>query len=140
MFALTGTQTSNDDRLIRGVCYINNTTLIDIIDTGATHSFIDANCVKRLGLSMSSMSGGMVIKTPVKGSVITTSVCLSFPLLIFNKDFSVGLICFPLENLDVILGMKWLESNHVYINFFNKSCGFLLLVRRKKLVSCLLES
>lgn len=57
VFALTGTHTSSDDRLIRGICYINNTPLITIIDTGATHSFIVVDCVKRLGLIVSSMSG-----------------------------------------------------------------------------------
>ncbi|XP_050890847.1 uncharacterized protein LOC127096304 [Lathyrus oleraceus] len=57
MFVPKGTQTSRDDRLIRGICYINNTHLIDIIDTASTHSFIAADCVKRLGLVVSSMSG-----------------------------------------------------------------------------------
>ncbi|XP_050891048.1 uncharacterized protein LOC127096532 [Lathyrus oleraceus] len=57
VFVLTGTQTSSDDRLIRGICYINNTPFIDIIDTSATRSFIVADCVKSLGLVVSSMSG-----------------------------------------------------------------------------------
>ncbi|XP_050876686.1 uncharacterized protein LOC127080409 [Lathyrus oleraceus] len=125
VFTLKGTQTSSDDRLIRGIFYINNTSLIVIIDTGATHSFIVVDCVKRLGLVVSSMSGEMVIETPAKGSGTTTSVCLNYPLLIFDKDFSIDLICFPLENLDVILGMNWLEFNHVYINCYNKSVRFL---------------
>ncbi|XP_050920273.1 uncharacterized protein LOC127137909 [Lathyrus oleraceus] len=73
VFTLTGTQTFSDDRLIIGICYINNNPLIAIIDIGATHSFIDVDCVKRLGLVMSSMSGEMVIETPAKGSVTTTS-------------------------------------------------------------------
>ncbi|XP_050909624.1 uncharacterized protein LOC127123449 [Lathyrus oleraceus] len=68
VFALTGTQTSNDERLIRGMCYINNTPLIAVIDTGATHSFIAADCVKRIGLVVSSMNGEMLIETPAKGS------------------------------------------------------------------------
>ncbi|XP_050909213.1 uncharacterized protein LOC127122986 [Lathyrus oleraceus] len=120
-----GTQTSSDDKLIRGICYINDTPLISLIDTGATHSFIAADCVQRLGLVVSSMSGEMVIKTPAKGMVTTTSVCLNCPLLIFDKDFSIDLIFLPLENLDVILGMNWLEFNHVYINCYNKPGRFL---------------
>ncbi|XP_050890951.1 uncharacterized protein LOC127096424 [Lathyrus oleraceus] len=119
-----GTQTSSDDKLIKGTCYINNTPLVDIINIGATHSFIDVDYVKRLGLVVSSMSGEMVIETPATGSVTTTLVCLNCPLLIFDKDFSIDLICLPLENLDVILGMKWLEFNHVYINCYNKSRRF----------------
>ena len=40
VFALTCTQTDNEDRLIRGTCFFNGTPLIAIIDTGATHCFI----------------------------------------------------------------------------------------------------
>ncbi|XP_050909616.1 uncharacterized protein LOC127123441 [Lathyrus oleraceus] len=70
VFALKGNQTSSDDRLIICICYINNTPLIAIIDIGATRSFIVADCVKRLGLVVSSMSGEMVIETPTKGSSV----------------------------------------------------------------------
>ncbi|XP_050915362.1 uncharacterized protein LOC127130384 [Lathyrus oleraceus] len=111
--------------LIRGICYINNKPLIDIINTGATHYFIDDDCVKRLGLVVSSMNGKMVIETPAKGLVTTTSVCLNCPLLIYDKDFGIDLIFLPLENLNVILGMNWLEFNHVHINYYNKSGRFL---------------
>ncbi|XP_050890380.1 uncharacterized protein LOC127095783 [Lathyrus oleraceus] len=106
VFALTGTQTSSDDRLIRGICYIKNTPLIAIIDIGPTHSFIVVDCVKRLGLIVSSMSGEIVIETRAKGSVTTTLVYLNCPLIIFDKDFGIDLICLPLENIDVILGIN----------------------------------
>ncbi|XP_050890786.1 uncharacterized protein LOC127096237 [Lathyrus oleraceus] len=125
VFSLTGTQNSSDERLIRGICYINSTPLIAIIDIGATHSFIVADCVKRLGLVVPPMNGEMVIKIPAKGSVTTTSVFLNCPMLIFDKYFSIDIIYFPLENLNVILGMNWLEFNHVYINCHNKSVQFL---------------
>jgi len=69
VFALTGTHIVNEDRLILGTCYFNSTPLIAIIDTGATHCFIAADCAYKLGLVMSSMNGEMVVETPAKGSV-----------------------------------------------------------------------
>jgi len=39
VFALSSTQTENEDCLIRGTCFFNSTPLIAIIDTGATHWF-----------------------------------------------------------------------------------------------------
>ena len=72
VFALTGTQTDNEDRLIRGTCFFNGTPLIAIIDTGATHCFIAIDCAKRFGLIMSDMNGEMVVETPAKGSVTTS--------------------------------------------------------------------
>lgn len=65
---MSGTHTSSNDNLIRDTCYINSTHLIGIIDTSATYSFIVVDCVKMLGLVVSSMKGEMVIETSVKGS------------------------------------------------------------------------
>ncbi|XP_058774634.1 uncharacterized protein LOC131648919 [Vicia villosa] len=125
VFALDGTQTGNEDRLIRGTCFINSTSLVTIFDTGATHYFSAANCVERLSLVLSFMNGEMVVDLPAKGSVTISLVCLKCPLSIFDKDFVVDLICLSLSGLDVILGMNWLEHNYVYINCYNKSGGFL---------------
>ncbi|XP_050886811.1 uncharacterized protein LOC127092070 [Lathyrus oleraceus] len=70
------------------------------------------------------MHGSMVIDTPAKGSVTTTSVCLSCPLSIFGRDFGIDLVCLPLVQIDVILGMNWLVFNRVYINCFDKTVIF----------------
>jgi len=124
VFVLAGTQTANEDRLIRGTCFINSIPLITIIDTGATHCFIAADCASKLGLVMPSMNGEMVVETPAKGSVTTYLVCLKCPLSIFGRDFAVGLVCLPLNGKDVILGMNWLEFNYVHINCFSKTMRF----------------
>jgi len=106
VFALAGTQTVNEDRLIRGTCFINSTPLITIIDTGATHCFIAADCASKLGLIMSSMNGEMVDETLAKGSVTTSLVCLKCHLSMFGRDFAVDLVCLPLSGMDVMLGMN----------------------------------
>ncbi|XP_058774368.1 uncharacterized protein LOC131648646 [Vicia villosa] len=124
VFALAGTQTTTEDRLIRGTCFINSMPLITIIDTGATHCFIAAECVENLGLVLSSMNGEMVVEVPAKGSVTTSLVCLKCPLSIFDRDFAVDLVCLPLAGLDVILGMNWLEYNYAHINCYNKTVRF----------------
>lgn len=55
----------------------------------------------------------MVIDTPTSGSMTTLLVFLNCPLTIFGKDFRIDLVCFLLSQLDVILGMNWLEFNHM---------------------------
>jgi len=42
----------------------------------------------------------------------------------FGRDFEIDLVCLPLIGMDVILGMNWLEYNHVHINCFSKSVYF----------------
>jgi len=124
VFSLAGTQTANEDRLIRGTCFVDSIPLIAIIDTSATHCFIVVDCASKLGLVMSSMNGEMVVETPAKGLVTTSLVCLKCPLLIFGRDFTLDLVCLPLSEMDVILGMNWLEFNYVHINCFSKTMRF----------------
>ncbi|XP_058753085.1 uncharacterized protein LOC131626271 [Vicia villosa] len=125
VFALVGAQSTNEDRTVKGTCFIHNTPLIAIIDMGATHSFISVDCVKRLGLVSSTLDRRITIETPSIGFVATSLACLNCPLTIFDRDFGVDLICLPLSNLDVILGMNWLEFNRVYIDCFRKRLLFL---------------
>ncbi|XP_058763323.1 uncharacterized protein LOC131636745 [Vicia villosa] len=124
VLALSGTQTSSEDGLVRGTCFINSIPLITIIDTGATHCFIAYDCVKRLGLTLSAINGEMVVELPSKGTVTTSLVCLNFPLSIFDRDFVVNFVCLPLVGLDVVLGMNWLKRNYVHINCFNNTVRF----------------
>src|ERR1044072_1337507 len=102
VFALFGSDTKPDDRLIKGTCFINDIPLIAIIDTGATYSFIALDCAKRLNLEISNMDGSMVIDTPASGSVTTSYVCRNCPIVIFGRGFGMDLVWLPLEQLDII--------------------------------------
>src|ERR1044072_4441558 len=124
VFALSGSNVKPDDRLIKGTCFINGIPLIAIIDTGATHSLISLDCAKRLNLDISNMDESMVIDTPAPGSVTTSYVCRNCPIVIFGRGFSMDLVCLPLEQLDIILGMNWLVFNQVHINYFEKTVIF----------------
>ncbi|XP_050895586.1 uncharacterized protein LOC127102229 [Lathyrus oleraceus] len=124
VFTLSGSEVPKTDNLIKGTCFINNIELIDIIDTGATHSFISLECATGLGLKLSPLVGSMVIDTPTNGSVTTALVCLSCPFIIYGKNFAMDLVCLPLHQINIILGMNWLEFNYVHINYYNKTVRF----------------
>lgn len=70
VFALSGADISSSDDLIWDTCFINDVPLIAIIDTWVTYSFISLDCVQRLDLEVSSLSGIMVIDTPASGSIV----------------------------------------------------------------------
>ena len=105
MFALSESETNPDDRLIKGMCFINGTPLIAVIDTVVTHSFISLDCAKRLNPEISDMKGSMVIDTPVSGSVTTSFVCRNCPIIIFGRGFTIDLVFLPLEQVNIILRM-----------------------------------
>lgn len=124
VFTLNAKEVEHPDNLIRGICFINNTPLIAIIDTGATHSFIAASCVERLGLVMTPLSRGMVIDTPTSGSVTTSFMCAKCPVSFGNVDFELDLVCLLLKHMDVIFGMDWMLTFGVNINCLTKSVTF----------------
>ncbi|GAU48377.1 hypothetical protein TSUD_405390 [Trifolium subterraneum] len=139
VFALNGEGADQVDNLIRGTCFIHDTPLIAIIDTGATHCFISMDCMKRLNIPVYEMSGCMNIETPASGSVITRLVCRNCPVSVFGRHFGMDLVCIPLSGIDVIFGMNWLVFNQVHINccektvIFPKSEGSLLLMNGEEL-------
>lgn len=81
--------------------------------------------MKRLGIAVSALSSGLVIDTSTNGAVTTSLIYLNYPLSIYGRDYGMDLTYLPLSDLDVILGMNWLEFNHVHINCYNKSVRFL---------------
>ncbi|GAU51804.1 hypothetical protein TSUD_415920, partial [Trifolium subterraneum] len=124
VFALNGEGADQVDNLIRGTCFIHDTPLIAIIDTGATHSFISTDCMKRLNIPVYEMSGCMNIETPASGSDITRLVCRNCPVSVFGRHFGMDLVCIPLSGIDVIFGMNWLVFNQVHINCCEKTVIF----------------
>ncbi|XP_050918750.1 uncharacterized protein LOC127136203 [Lathyrus oleraceus] len=90
----------------------------------ATYSFVSLDYAERLGLRLSFMAGSMIIDTQALGLVITSWVCLNYPLTISDKNFGMYLVCIPLINLDFILGMNWLEFNCVHINSLDTTMSF----------------
>ncbi|XP_058745963.1 uncharacterized protein LOC131618823 [Vicia villosa] len=56
--------------------------------------------------------------------VTTSFACLNYPVDIFGRKFGMELVCLPLEQLDVIRGMNWMEFNRVHINCFTKTVIF----------------
>ena len=100
VFALSGDGAEQVDNLIRGTCFIYDTPLIAIVDTGATHSFISFECMKRLNIPVSEMFGCMEIETPASGSVTTQLVCRKCPVTIFGKSFDMDLVCISLSGID----------------------------------------
>ncbi|XP_027357482.1 uncharacterized protein LOC113866883 [Abrus precatorius] len=61
---------------------------------------------------------------PMGKSVVTSWVCLGCATMVHGREFEVDLICLPLSQLDVILGMDWLAANHVLLDCREKMLIF----------------
>ncbi|XP_027941103.1 uncharacterized protein LOC114194895 [Vigna unguiculata] len=84
--------------------------------SGASHSFISHDCVKKLGLSTRDLGCELIVSTPASGQVSTNVACVGCLMEVEGRRFKVNLVCLPLEGLEVILGMDWLSINHVVLD------------------------
>ncbi|XP_052735054.1 uncharacterized protein LOC108319991 [Vigna angularis] len=50
------------------------------------------------------------------GEVRTSTMCVRCPIEVEGRRYKVNLICLPLKDLEVILGMDWLNTNRVLID------------------------
>ncbi|XP_052726175.1 uncharacterized protein LOC128194658 [Vigna angularis] len=66
--------------------------------------------------SESEMQFDLVVSTPEAGEVRTSTMCVRCPIEIEGRRYKVNLICLPLKELEVILGMDWLTTNHILID------------------------
>ena len=51
-------------------------------------------------------------------------MCLKCPIIVEGRSFMADLICLPLAHLDVILGMDWLSTNHIFLDCKEKMLVF----------------
>ncbi|XP_052734044.1 uncharacterized protein LOC128196602 [Vigna angularis] len=50
------------------------------------------------------------------GEVRTSTMCVRCPIEVEGRRYKVNLICLPLKDLEVILGMDWLNTNRILID------------------------
>jgi len=64
------------------------------------------------------------VSTPMSGLVRTSSLCAMLPVKVEGRRYRVNLICLPLQELEVILGMDWLSANRILIDYREKKLLF----------------
>jgi predicted aspartyl protease len=86
-----------------------------LFGTGATHSFITASWVEVHNLPITNMSSPIQIDS-AGGKVRVDSVCLNVTVEIRGIEFPANLIVMGTQEIDVILGMNWLDKYQAVIN------------------------
>ncbi|XP_052726210.1 uncharacterized protein LOC128194683 [Vigna angularis] len=124
VYALTKTEATSAGNLIINSCLLFGASCVTLFDSGATHSFVSKACVERLGLVVRELPCDLVVSTPAAGLVKTSNVCSRCPIEVEGRRFRVNLICLPLQELEVILGMDWLAANRILLDCGGKKLIF----------------
>ena len=84
--------------------------------SGASHSFIDASCVRELGLEVEALEEPVYVSSPLGTRVSVDMICLGYELEISEILLTVDLRVMDMSKFDAILRMDWLTVYRVIID------------------------
>jgi hypothetical protein len=100
---------------------IDNQPIAILIDSRASHSYINDNIVERFHLQKSNHKKYWLVQLATGAKMKIIELVKDFPIDMngLNKKVDVNII--PLGLYDYIIGMDWLEKNHVVLDCNNKT-------------------
>ena len=87
-----------------------------LFNSGASHSFIAASCVRKLGLQVETLEEPLYVSSLLGARVSVYLICWGCDLEISRILLTVDLRVMDMSEFDVILRMDWLTAYRVVIN------------------------
>ena len=119
--ALDNRQADHQANMIEIGGMINKQTISILIDSGASHSYIDPSLIERLHLTRNKHDHPWMVQlatgTKRKVSELVKRCPLEMNGLITMADLNI----IPLGSYHVLIGMDWLESHHAILDCYNKT-------------------
>ena len=102
-----------------GTFSINYHPAVILFDSGASHIFISSKFGARIGLDFCHTKGSIMISTP-GGKVASNQIVHNAPLKMGSKTIPTTLILLPLQGMDIILGMDWMNRHGVLLDISSR--------------------
>ncbi|KAG5575914.1 hypothetical protein H5410_056048 [Solanum commersonii] len=116
---VTGYQT------IRVTGYHEKRPLQILIDTGSTHNFIDEEMARHLGCKASTIMEQSISVADGR-KVQIASICRNLQWLLQGTTFSSDFLLLPLRNIDIVLGVQWLNTlGRILFDFSKRTIEFM---------------
>ena len=106
---ITAEEAAQENNVIEGTFLILSYPARILFDSGASFSFISTVFAHNIGL-VSTIPISVDVTLPSGAIMHCSNLFGSVPVQIEGFDFPADLICFPLKDFDVILGMDWLRA------------------------------
>ena len=123
VFAITPQAEAVDQSVIQGTFLLFQGTFLlfrlwarVLFDSGASHSFIAASCVRVLGLEVEILDEPLHVSSPLGTKARIDRICRGCELEISGILLTVDLRVMDMSEFKVILGMDWLTAHRVVID------------------------
>ena len=82
-----------------------------LFDSGASHSFVDASCVRELSLEVETLEKAMHVSSPLGTRVSVDLICRGCEIEISGILLTLNLRVMDMTEFHVILGMDWMTRH-----------------------------
>jgi energy-coupling factor transporter ATP-binding protein EcfA2 len=107
--------TPDGEPVMMGTFFVANHPAIIRFDSGASHTFMRKTFVEKHCLPTVESKKGFVFQSP-GGQIFTKEVVFHVPMNLAGYEFPTNMIVIKGQDVDVILGMNWLDQNNAIIN------------------------
>jgi hypothetical protein len=119
--ALDNKQVEYQSHMIEVEGMINNQPFTILIDSGASHSYIDPRVVESLHLTRSKHEKSWLVQLATGTKRKVTELVKSCPVDMNGLSTKAELNVLPLGSYDCLIGMDWLDQHHAILDCRNKA-------------------
>ena len=113
------TNTTENVGQLEGIILINTQPISVVYDTGASHSLISLEIVKKLALACVSIEQPLTIHSPIGSHCILRMKCMGLKLIIGGYGFDSDIYTLNHPGIGIILWVDWLMKNKAILNLEN---------------------
>ena len=117
VYAITPPAESADQPVMQGTFLLSRLWARVLFDSGASHPFIVASVVIKLGLEVEALEEPLYVSSPLGIRARIGMICHGCELKIYGILLTVDLRVMDMSKFDVILGMDWLTTYKVVIDY-----------------------
>ena len=118
--ALENKQVEYQSPMIKVESKIDNHPIEILIDSGASHSYINSNIIETSHLQRSQHKKYRLVQLSMGANRKINELVKDFPIDMNGLNIKVDVNIIPLGSYDCLIGMDWLEKHHVVLDFYNK--------------------
>jgi hypothetical protein len=119
--ALDNKQAEYQSHMIEVEGMINNQTIVILIDSGASHSYIDPKMVESLQLPRSKHGKSWLVQLATGAKIKVNEIIKSCLMDMNGLNTRADLNILSLGSYDCVIGMDWLDQHHAILDCHNKA-------------------
>ena len=104
---------------------INNHPITILIDYGAIHSYINSKTVEIFHLQRIKHKKYLLVQLDTWAKRKINELVKDCPIDMNGINIKIDVNIIPLDSYDCLIGMDWLEKNHVVLDYYNKTINCL---------------